>query len=165
MTTQEYEETAHKMRTQLLQLGRQFFNDEELAADAVQEALLRLWLLRERVSSTSHARALLVRMTKNVCVSEWRRRQRQGAVPADGLCGLLSEEIQPMADDDNQRFLQLAIRTLTPQEQRLFRMRHELEMDVPQIAAATGLMARSVSAIVSTARHKIVEQLKIGGFL
>lgn len=70
-----------------------------------------------------------------------------------------------MADDDNQRFLQLAIRTLTPQEQRLFRMRHELEMDVPQIAAATGLMARSVSAIVSTARHKIVEQLKIGGFL
>ena len=159
---------AHRMRPRLMQLGRSFFHDEELAADAVQEALLRLWLLRERVGerpSSSASEALLVRIMKNVCVSEWRRRKRQGVEPAEEYGGILSEEMQPMADDDNQRLLQLAIRSLSPQEQRLFRMRHELGMEVPQIAAATGMLPRSVSSIVSVARCKIVEQLKKGGIL
>ena len=162
MTTQEYEEIAHRMRPQLIQLGRSFFHDEEQAEDAVQEALLRLWLLKEKVETSE---ALLVRLMKNVCVSEWRRRQKHGGMSVEVMGGVLSEEAQPMADDDNQRMLQQAIRSLSPQEQRLFRMRHELGMDVPQIAAATGMLSRSVSHVISVARHKIVEQLKKGGIL
>lgn len=150
------------MRPRLIQLGRSFFHDEELAEDAVQEALLRLWLLRERVGASE---ALLVRLMKNVCVSEWRRRQKYGDTSVEVMGGVLSEEAQPMADDDNQRMLQQAICSLSPQEQRLFRMRHELGMDVPQIAAATGMLTRSVSHVISVARHKIVEQLKKGGIL
>ena len=165
MTTQEYEEIAHKMRPRLMQLGLSFFQDEEQAADAVQEALLRLWLLRERVNDTSHAKALLIKMTQNVCVSEWRHQQRQGLLTVEHLGFVLAEEAQPMSEDDNGRLLQQAIATLAPMEQRLFRMRHELGMDVAQIAAATGLLPRSVSAVVSKARHKIVEQLKKGGIL
>ena len=165
MTTQEYEEIAHRMRPRLMQLGLSFFQDGEQAADAVQEALLRLWLLRERVSDISHAEALLIKMTKNVCVSEWRHRQRQGLLTVERMGFVLTEESLPMAEDDNVRLLQQAIATLSPIEQRLFRMRHELGMDVAQIAAATGLQPRSVSTVVSKARHKIVEQLKKGGIL
>lgn len=186
MTTQEYEEIAHRMRPRLMQLGRSFFHDEELAEDAVQEALFRLWLLRNKLGTRSSSfaneadgnnrapgggedrapkEALLVRLMKNVCVSEWRRQQKHETMSVEIMGGVLSEETQPMADDDNQRMLQQAIRSLSPQEQRLFRMRHELGMDVPQIAAATGMLARSVSHVVSVARHKIVEQLKKEGIL
>ena len=55
---------------QVSEAGGSFFRDDEQAADAVQEALLRLWLLRERVNDEDYAEALLIRMTKNVCVSE-----------------------------------------------------------------------------------------------
>ena len=165
MTTQEYEEIAHKMRPRLMQLWLTFFQDGEQAADAVQEALLRLWLLRDRVSDITHAEALLFKMTKNICVSEWRYQRRQGLLTVERLDFVLTEEAQPLAEDDNIRLLQQAIATLAPMEQRLFRMRHELGMDVPQIAAATGLLPRSVSAVVSRARHKIIDQLKKGGIL
>lgn len=164
MTTQEYEAIAQRMRPRLMELGRTFFHDEEQTADAVQEALLRLWLLRERVGDATHAEALLVRMMKNVCVSEWRHQQKQNSVQVERI-GLLANEHQPMADDENIRLLQLAIRSLSPQEQQLFRMRQEMGMDIPQIAATTGLLPRSVSHVISTARHKIVEQLKKGGIL
>ena len=70
-----------------------------------------------------------------------------------------------MVEDDNQRLLQEAIRTLSPQEQQLFWMRQEMGMDIPQIAAVTGLLPRSVSHVVSVARSKIVEQLKRKGIL
>lgn len=153
------------MRPQLKKLGQSFFHDEEQSADAVQEALLRLWLLRDRVSNMCHAEALLIRMTKNVCVSEWRRCQRRGTMKMERTDRVLSEERQPMDDDENQELLQQAICSLSAQEQRLFRMRQELGMDIPQIAAATGLLPRSASRIISVARSKIVEKLKKGGIL
>ncbi|MBR6446550.1 MAG: sigma-70 family RNA polymerase sigma factor, partial [Prevotella sp.] len=163
MTSQEYEQIVRRMRPQLLKLGYSFFSDQEMAADAAQEALLRFWLLREQVADSSHAEALLVRITKNVCVSEWRRKQKMGFLPTLETGNILAEEMQPMADDDNARLLASAIQSLTPTEQRLFRMRHELEMDIPQISAVTGLLPRSVSQVVSVARRKIMEKLKKGG--
>ena len=114
MTTIEYEEIVQRMRPRLVKLGGTFFRDDEQAADAVQEALLRLWLLRERVNDEDYAEALLIRMTKNVCVSEWRRRQKHGVMSIEESSRILSDEGQPMADDDNQRLLQAAIRTLSP---------------------------------------------------
>lgn len=114
MTTIEYEEIVQRMRPRLVKLGSTFFRDDEQAADAVQEALLRLWLLRERVNDEDYAEALLIRMTKNVCVSEWRRRQKHGVMSIEETSRILSDEGQPIADDDNQRLLQAAIRTLSP---------------------------------------------------
>ena len=165
MTSHEYEQIVRRMRPQLLKLGLSFFYDEEMAADAAQEALLRLWLLRERVADGKHAEALLIRMTKNVCVGEWRRKRKMGTLSISETGGMLAEETQPMADDDNARLFAAAIQSLTPTEQQLFRMRHELEMDISQIAVVTGLLPRSVSQVVSVARRKIMEQLKKGGVL
>ena len=57
-----------------------------------------------------------------------------------------------------------AVSQLKPAEQRLFRMRHEAEMDIQQISAMTGIGARSISAILSTAKRKLQEILtKKGG--
>ena len=52
-----------------------------------------------------------------------------------------------------------AIEHLNPAEQRLFRMRHEAEMDIQQISIATGIGVRSISAMLSTAKRKLIEIL------
>ena len=161
MTEKEFEHTAQRMRPQLIKLGHSFFDDGAQAEDVAQEALVRLWLLRDKVDAVVKAEALLVRMTKNICVSLWRE-QRQRLHVADSIA---LTDVQPMADDDNVRMLQLAISRLNPSEQKLFRMRQELDMDIPQIAATTGIHPRSVSVIISNARKNIIEQLKKGGIL
>ena len=160
MTEQEFEHIALQMRPRLIALGRSFFDHDALAEDVAQEALIRLWLVRNEFEGS--AEALLVRMAKNICVSQWRKEQQQSSIVADSA---LAPDAQPMADDDNARMLQLAISRLPTSEQRLFRMRQELDMDVQQIAATTGIHPRSVSAIISNARKNIIEQLKRGGIL
>lgn len=162
MTEKEFEHIAQRMRSQLIKIGSSFFANEAQAEDAAQESLIRLWLLRDRVGDTTHAEALLVRMTKNICVDTWRRQQLEKTLVSDSI---LAPNTQPMADDDNTRMLQIAISHLPPSEQRLFRMRQELDMDIQQIAATTGIHPRSVSAIISNARKNIIEQLKKGGIL
>ena len=59
--------------------------------------------------------------------------------------------------------LQKAVSLLKPTEQRLFRMRHEAEMDIQQISAVTGIGVRSVSAMLSTAKRKLLEILNTKG--
>lgn len=159
MTQQEYEHIVPELRPRLKDIGRQFFGDEEMAEDIAQETLMRLWLLRERIASLTDIKPLAVRMAKNLCVSEWRKQKvRQG--------NALQAEFP--AHEDTQRNMELkdeiarlrqAVSQLKPAEQRLFRMRHEAEMDIQQISAVTGIGVRSVSAMLSTAKRKLSEIL------
>lgn len=165
MTQQEYEHIVPELRPRLKDIGRQFFGDEEMAEDIAQETLMRLWLLRERIASLTDIKPLAVRMAKNLCVSEWRKQKvRQG--------NALQAEFP--AHEDTQRNMELkdeiarlrqAVSQLKPAEQRLFRMRHEAEMDIQQISAVTGIGVRSVSAMLSTAKRELSEILNTKGGL
>lgn len=125
---------------------------------------MRLWMLHERIASLTDIEPLAVRMAKNLCVSEWRKQKvRQGKDLEVELPAL--EDIQhDMELKEEIKRLYQAVSQLKPAEQRLFRMRHEAEMDIQQISAMTGIGARSISAILSTAKRKLQEILtKKGG--
>ena len=163
MTQQEYEHIAPRLRSRLKDIGRQFFGNEDMAEDIAQETLMRLWMLRERIKAQMDIEPLAVRMAKNLCVSEWRKqRVRQGNILP----------IEPTTHEDIQRNVELkeeiarlqkAVSLLKPTEQRLFRMRHEAEMDIQQISSVMGIGVRSVSAMLSTAKRKLLEILNTKG--
>lgn len=164
MTRQEYEHIVPELRPRLKNIGRQFFGNEGIAEDIAQETLMRLWMLHERIASLTDIEPLAVRMAKNLCVSEWRKQKvRQGKDLEVELPAL--EDIQhDMEFKEEIKRLYQAVSQLKPAEQRLFRMRHEAEMDIQQISAMTGIGARSISAILSTAKRKLQEILtKKGG--
>lgn len=165
MTTREFEHTARCLRPKLLDIGKRFFGSRDRAEDVAQEALMRLWQVRQRLGEQDRVEALALRMARNWCVSQWRHEQHlaqtgitetdEPAVPAS-----TDVEVRELMEQ-----LQRAVGLLTPPEQRLFRMRHELEMDIGQIAAVTGIKPRSVSAMLSTARGKLRKILKEGGII
>ena len=174
MTQQEFEHIVPRLRPRLKDIGQQFFGNEETAEDIAQETLMRLWMLRGRIEPQTGIEPLAVRMAKNLCVSEWRKQKvrKENALQVEYNATLrprvgeltahedvhhnveLKEEIAP---------LQRAVSLLKPAEQRLFRMRHEAEMDIHQISAVTGIGVRSVSAMLSTAKRKILEILNPKG--
>ena len=159
MTYQDFEQKARQLRPLLLHVGQQFFGDTDSAEDVAQETLMRLWLLRDRIDATVGLEPLAVRMAKNVCVSEWRRRQVRQSVTQHAE--LPSQEFphRTLEFREEVERLRQAVARLKPAEQRLFRMRHELEMDIPQISAVTGIGTRSVSAMLSTAKRTLTELL------
>lgn len=162
MTRQEFEHIAKMLRPQLVRIGEDFFEDSDAAEDVAQEVLMRLWLMQERIETKSVS-ALASRMAKNYCVSQWRKQKSRQTVGIDH--SILAHNIPPdsLEMQDEERQLQQALATLSRPEQRLFRMRHELDMDIQEIAAATGILPRSISAMLSAARRKITEIIKKGG--
>lgn len=159
MTQGEFTSLAVQMRSELWHIGHRFFNDEDTAEDVAQEALMRLWTMRDRVGQ-SDFRPLAIRIAKNVCISMWRKRQAATSVGLEAVA--LADTHSSTAhieEAENEQRLQRAIDSLQRMEARIFRMWSEQEMDIQQIAAFTGAKPRTVSSMLSAARKKIYAQL------
>lgn len=160
MTTEAYIEWAEKQRPLLSNLARGFLHDEQATEDVVQESLLRLWLLRDRIEGWPDFNALSVRITKNVCISLWRKQQKMKTVALealeelDGCCA--SEGLE---NREKQQLLARALAALPPSERRIFTLWQQ-DMSIQQIAVITGAKPRTVSSMLSLARKKLYEKLK-----
>lgn len=159
MTSQEFEHIARMLRPRLVSVGRNFFGHSAEAEDVAQEVFMRLWAMREQLNPQLGMDSLAIRMAKNICVSEWRKRQVRKTRSPDNATRQEAEQYSILEDSDNQRMLAEALARLSATERRLFRMRQELEMDLPQMAAATGIKPRSISAMLSAARRKVLEHI------
>ena len=163
MTDKEFEHIAIMLRPELLMVGRDFFDDESIAEDIAQDVLVRLWQLRQRIGDITDIKLFAVRMTKNACIDEWRNRKLRHTKQ---LCEVTASEDMTTAEldiSDYRLMLKRMLRRLPKSEQRLFIMYHEMEMDIEQIAAVTGIGSRSISAMLSSARKKLAELLRKGG--
>ena len=57
-----------------MSLARGILHDDEEAADAVQDALVSLWRMGDRVQQATEAERLAMRITRNVSLNKQKRR-------------------------------------------------------------------------------------------
>jgi DNA-directed RNA polymerase specialized sigma24 family protein len=77
MEKSEFEKLVMRVRPAMLDLCRGFLNANRLSVDpedVVQDALLRLWGMKDRLQTESHPEALALRIAKNLCIDCFRRR-------------------------------------------------------------------------------------------
>ena len=60
------------MRPALLRMAIRYLEDSDEAEDAVQDALLKLWFLRDRLDQYRSVDALAIVITKHLCINRLR---------------------------------------------------------------------------------------------
>ena len=163
-----FERLAPILRTKAKQIGLSFFKEEEAAEDVAQETIISLWKAWGTLSSPLEAERMAIRIAKHECVNVWRREQRRPHSPlttSHEVTLPASSEDQTLEESELKAALHNATQTLRRSEQRLWRMFAEAQMDTREIAIATGINARTVSAMLSHARGHIYNVLKEGGYI
>lgn len=164
----EFERLAPILRTKAKQIGLSFFKEEEAAEDVAQETIISLWKAWGTFSSPLEAERLAIRIAKHECINVWRREQRRPHSPLTASYEVTlpaSSEDQTLEESELKAALHKATQTLRRSEQRLWRMFAEAQMDTREIAIATGINARTVSAMLSHARGHIYNVLKERGYI
>ena len=165
MNVTEFEHIAREMRPQMLRVALDFFHNEEDAEDAVQEVLLKMWQREWSADTpsvdTEQFRALVIKATKNQCVSMARKQRLRQHLSLEGAAR--GEPSPGGADEalltrERHLMIELAISTLTRSEQRIIRLTQRgLEAD--EIAVVTGIKLYSVRSMLSMARKKLIKKL------
>lgn len=163
MTEQEFANLSGRIRGRLVTLARHFNRASGLDAEAediVQDALTDLWLLSRNDYPIRDAEALAVKITKNRCIDRYRR-QHIRFEPFAGMpvAGDLSAT-SGVEGRDLETIRSMLHKELTESQRNLLMLRNEYGLTLDEIAAATGRPKASIKVSISTARKKMLEQLK-----
>ena len=160
MTQTEFEHLLLQTRDKMMLVAMSFFHNREDAEDIVQEVCLRM--LERGWRDDDNTEALLIKATKNLCVSVWRRQKLREVQP---LSDIIEQDKSQSADalllqKEQKETLEQAIQKLTPSEQRLIRMKGE-ELSLNEIAEQTGFSKRTASTMLWQAKKRLLSFLKI----
>ena len=163
MTQQEFEHIYISIRGNLMGIAKQFCRSASIdldAEDVVQEALIAFWELAERDYPMPNPKALLVLITKNICISRYRKRKLE-TKPISGddfLGGESASMTVEMADE--QIIKQRLYDTLTRTERLYMLMKTDQGMSLDEMVQETGGTRASIKVALSKARRKMEEKLK-----
>ena len=137
-----------------------YVNSFQEAEDIVQEATIVLWLLYERDYPIQNPKALAIKITKNICVSRYRKRKLETTrLEGDSFSGGISAEERVEAAD-NTRIKKDLYGKLSGREREYLTLRNDQDLSLDEIAQKTGKTKASIKVALSNARRKLREQMK-----
>ncbi|MBR2238630.1 MAG: sigma-70 family RNA polymerase sigma factor [Prevotella sp.] len=151
MTTETFKDEVQAMRPMLVGVARGVLGSDEEAEDVVQDALLRLWQLRDEPIRNVRGFARIV--VRNLCLSKVRRKQVMVDIGKDDI----ADETETTNNEQIDRMMAL-VDALPTMQQTVLRLRHMQDMSMADIASLIGTSESAVRQSLSRARRSILEQ-------
>ena len=139
----------------------QILHDDDLAADAVQETLARLWHRRLRLGLMKNPQGFSMNALRNECIDTLRRQRSRNTLAADPneVADYQPSESEAVAKEERYQQLEQAIAALPEKHQRLIRMKYVEQRSSREIAQLTGLTEINVNTTMSRIYDTLRKQL------
>lgn len=162
MEQHKFEIEAKRMRPALLRMALRYLENPDEAEDVVQDALLKLWFLRDRLDQYRSVDALAIIIIKHLCINRLRgiRIVKVELEQGISIVGGENPEMKLVEEENMQEILEV-INTLPDLQQAILRMKHLEGFEVEEIARLMGSTPVAVRTNLSRARKKVREQFMI----
>ena len=136
-------------------------HDEELAADAVQETLARLWHRRWKLGLIKNPQGFCMTSLRNYCIDTLRRQKNINTIESDPskLIDYQPTENPGWATEARYNRLAEAINSLPTQQQRLIKLKYVEQYSSQEIAQLTGMSVSNVNTTMSRIYSQLRKQL------
>ncbi len=158
MEIQEFIHSVERLRGDLLRQARHLLGSEEDAEDSVQETLVKLWMLRDRIQDVSKMRNMATVVCRNVSLNMLRDARHSVPIEtAEAVTMQGNPQVQIEERESRQKWKR-SIEALTDKQRAILRMRNVEKMSYADIAKITGTSESSVRGMLSKARHALLKQ-------
>ncbi len=145
------------LREQMLSLAGRITGNRDDAADAVQDAFVKLWQQQERYGTSSHASGAGMTAVRNTSIDLVRRNRRRNDVPVEQI----ADDITAITDEDRtivyQQVRAIIDKELSANQRAIIDMREIQGMEFDDIAARLGMQPATVRVELSRARKRVRE--------
>lgn len=145
------------LREQMLSLAERITGNRDDAADAVQDAFVKLWLQRGRYKSESHAQGAGMTTVRNTSIDLARHNSRQNDISVEYALDTIDE---PDDEERAQAYQQVRLivdNDLSQQQKTILNLRELQGLEFDDIAARLGMQPATVRVELSRARKKVRE--------
>lgn len=154
------------IETQLLENVREFtafarkrLRDPELAADAVQESLVKALKAADQIRDEENAKAWFYRILRRTIIDLYRRRDARGRALAE-----LEKELDSPPDTEEERIvcacMERLLPTMTPQYADMIRQLDLSEKSPDIVAARLGITRNNLNVRLHRARQQLKSRLE-----
>lgn len=145
------------LREQMLSLAGRITGNRDDAADAVQDAFVKLWQQQKRYGTSSHASGAGMTAVRNTSIDLARRNRRRNDVPVEQI----ADDITTITDEDRtivyQQVRAIIDKELSANQRAIIDMREIQGMEFDDIAARLGMQPATVRVELSRARKRVRE--------
>ena len=145
------------LREQMLSLAERITGNRDDAADAVQDAFVKLWQQRGRYESSSHARGAGMMAVRTTSIDKARQNRHNSDVSLDQV----AEPIEDVNDNDRSlAYLQvrhIIDNDLSDNQRLIIDLREMQGLEFDDIASRMNMTAANVRVELSRARRRVRE--------
>ena len=153
---------ARQMRPNIMAISRRFLREEGEAEDNVQDTLLRLWTVREKLDEVRSVQALTYAICKNLCVSKLRKKRIIPMELNDEIRLISTHDSQWMLEEkENAEWLEDNIAGLPASQMQILRMSQQDGLKNSEIAEVLGISETTVRTALCKARKTLLKQFII----
>lgn len=145
------------LREQMLSLAERITGNRDDAADAVQDAFVKLWQQRGRYETTSHAQGAGMMTVRTTSIDMARRNNRQTDVPIEQADDTIDEVTDNERSLAYQQVRLIIDNDLSHNQRAIIDMREMQGMEFEDIASRLGMQPATVRVELSRARKRVRE--------
>ena len=160
MELQEFIHSVERLRGDMLRQAGHYLDNPDDTEDAVQETLVKLWMVRDRLPDASKMRNMAGVVCRNVSLNMIRDRKQ--AVPIDSASNIvtLNNPHEQLEEQESRQRLRQGFNKLTDKQRAIIRMRNVENLSYADIAKVIGTTESSVRGMISKARATLLKEMK-----
>jgi RNA polymerase sigma-70 factor (ECF subfamily) len=145
------------LREQMLSLAERITGNRDDAADAVQDAFVKLWQQRGRFESAHHAQGAGMMTVRTTSIDMARRNSHRSVVPVEQAVETVDEVTDNESSLAYQQVRKIIDNDLSRNQQMIIDMREMQGMEFEDIASRMNMTAANVRVELSRARKRVRE--------
>ncbi len=163
MKSTEFKLLVMPYSSRLYRMAFRLMNNREEAEDIVQEVYVKLWGMRNELSKYNSIEALSIRITRNQCLDQLRRRKvGHDALKAEKYkeAGHTETPFETLERKENAELIHTLIIALPEPQRSLVHLRHLEGKEYGEIAEMVNMNINAIRVSISRARKQMREMLE-----
>ena len=160
MTEREYIALIDPFKNKLFRFAKRFLVSVEEAEDATQDVLLKLWKIRDRLSTYKSPEAFAMTITKNHCLDRLKSKQAQNLKIVHHNYEDHNQKLQNKIEArDSLNLIEKFMKTLPVQQQLIVQLRDVEQYEFNEIADLLEMKETAIRVALSRSRKTLREKL------